>query len=340
MTSSPVDSSQVSLFSRAREKTNPPLKKMHGFLSLPGEIRNFVYEYYFQHGFRCEIVAQGTALKSKEAKMIRFCMGITHQDSPIYRHREHHKPEMPTTIRMSRRLGHYNRVHGIQTNWHNSLCALILVCRQLHRESLVFLYHSTTFVFAAPLRITNFLQVLPKKNISHVTKLNLHCTSYGDPRMRVHRVWQEKHLVSWARACDAASRKLINLKELEIWLHVTASPLELDLRQSWLWPLLKFRRLARSRNTKGKADNAPSSGPLQIVKVHFQSQWSKKHALTRNAIPEIANANIHLHRIFATAISKAILGCNENDAMKEFRDAWEGDYKQWQNYLGYSDMGW
>jgi hypothetical protein len=344
-----LQASKGSLFPRAQGKNTHP-KKICSFLGLPGEVRNLVYFYYFQEHYRCEIAAKGVNFTKTKAKVMKLCLGIVYKGGPIYKYSKAPKPEALTTVRISRCLGHYSRVHGIQTSWLGSLCALVLVCKQVHRESLVFMYHNTTFVFNAPSRITNFLEVLPKANLAHVTKLQLHYTTYGSPQLRVDCVWQERHLHSWTSACKSASKKLVQLQELEVWLHVKATPLFFDLRQAWLEPLLQFRRLTCVRQVKAgveetkvsdqttttisnETDNLP---PLKIAKIHFNTFWSKDHTLERNAVPSLVNANFDLHHIFAQAISQAILGASEEEAMADFKKAWEGKYQRWNNHLSYS----
>ncbi len=47
-----------------------------------------------------------------------------------------------------------------------------------------------------------------------------------------------------------------------------------------------------------------------------------------------------LHRLFGEAISLAILGASEEDAMAGFKEAWDGRHKEWQHHLNYSDTDW
>jgi hypothetical protein len=195
----------------------------------------------------------------------------------------------------------------------------------------------------------NFLQVLPKKNLSYITKLYLHYTTYGSPRLLKNCVWQQKHLDTWMDTCKAASKKLVNLQELEVWLQVNTTPLFFDLRQAWLKPTLQFRRLSCVRNVKGEDEETDDTDaiattplsktnhriPLRVAKIHFNTFWSRNGALGRNAVPALADANSKLHHIFGEAISHAILGASEEEAMADFKKAWEGKYQQWQNHLNY-----
>ncbi|KAF2255228.1 hypothetical protein BU26DRAFT_514979 [Trematosphaeria pertusa] len=334
-----------SLFSRIRPAKRTP-KKIRGFLSLPGELRNLVYRYYFLEEFRCEIAAKGCDFTYREPKLMKLCVGIVNPDGPAWRYKEKAKPASPTTLRISRPLGNCKHIDGLKTSWFNSLCALMLVCKQIHREAIVFLYHTTTFVFNAPNRITNFLDAVPTKNLSYVTKLHLHYGTYGHPSFLADQIWKKKHVASWTRACKAAAKKLINLQELEIWMRVNDSTLYFDLRQEWVQPLLQFRRLARTRKSMSVADTTTSFASedhkvpksLKAAKIHFRTYWSDCCGLCNN--PNLADASLDLHHLFAKAIGRAILGASEEEAMAEFKEAWEGKYEQWKHYLRFYKTGW
>lgn len=183
------------LFSRARPGVTPTSKKIRGFLGLSGELRNKIYRYYFQEGFRCEVAAKGSDFCSNRTRRERGC---------------------PNILRMSRKLGNYKRVDGIQTNWSNSLCALILICRQVHHEAIIFLYQKTTFIFDAPKRITNFVEAVPGKNLANFTRVEMHYSTYGHPKSSNDQIWKEKHHASWSRAYKVAAKSLINLQVLKI----------------------------------------------------------------------------------------------------------------------------
>jgi hypothetical protein len=54
----------------------------------------------------------------------------------------------------------------------------------------------------------------------------------------------------------------------------------------------------------------------------------------------LARASIDLHRLFGEAISRAILGSTEEEAMVGFKEAWEGKYHMWKHHLRFAKTGW
>lgn len=317
----------TSLFSRARPG-KPTIKKVRGFLSLPGELRNQIYQYCFEADrvFRCEIAAKGSKLVEERTKKktVKLWAGAFATDHQVLKYDAVVKKDDPPTviIRMSRQLGKYTAVQGLQTKWSTSLFAINLVCKQLHAETLPYIYTKTTFVFDASTRIINFLNVVPKTNLEHITKLHLHYTTYGCPRMLNDRIWQEKHNKSWISACSSASKKLTGLRTLKIWLFVTENAVRFNLREPWVSPLLQFRR---------------RKWRLDTVNIDFRTRWS---GCTFDGRQEVARASEHLHRLFGGAIRDAILGAKEHEAMGAFKETWDGEYHMWQFHLGYARTGW
>jgi hypothetical protein len=319
------------LFSRARPG-NPTPKKTRGFLSLPAELRNQVYQYYFETDFRCEVIAGSQQLHKPQIKTVKLWAGAFHPNGRTLKHVPKFKESTPLTLRTPRYLGKYTIVQGLQTNWSTSLCALILICKQIHRETIPFLYRKTTFVFNAPNRLNNFLAVVSGPKLESITSLQLHYATYGCPKMWQDRVWQDKHNASWIRACNTASKKLVNLHSLKIWMRVNDDPLRFHLRQSWVQPLLQFRRLLRARKQCKE-----ERGVLEVVDVDFRTRLSGQH-FKGNA--RLARANEDLHRLFGQAVGLAIQGEKEEVAMRGFNEAWNGEHEMWKYHLGFAETGW
>jgi hypothetical protein len=314
----------TSLFSRTRPGTSKP-KTVRGFMSLPGEIRNQIYAYIFESEFRCEIASKNRQFEKPKLRKVKLWAGAFQPGTQNLKYISKTEVEKPITIRISRSLGKYNLVSGLQTNWFASLFAINLVCKQIHTETLAFIYSRTTFVFDAPKRITNFLNTISTYKLELLTKLELHYTTYGCPALMKDRTWQDKHTKSWRRTCAHVSKTLINLHTLKIYIKLHHDPLRFNLRQPWVAPLLQFRRLTQ-RNTK-----------LQTIGIDFKTRLSGNQFFGNHPL---IKASEDLHQKFGNAISKAIRGVKEEEAMKEFKEAWEGEHAMWQYHLGFGKTGW
>lgn len=281
-----------------------------------------VYAYYFQTEVFCEFAASGHHFTQPTRPTVKLRSNAVSTSDCICT--KDTKRDDTMVVRVSRLLGKYSIVQGLHTNWLASVYALNLVCNQIHAETLPFLYNRTVFIFASPRRITNFLNVIPGSKLQHITKLRLHYSTYGAPENLQDIIWQDKYTEAWKRALKTASKTLLNLQNLELWVQVSLSPLRLNLREQWVKPLLQFRRLNK----------------LKTVNVHVRSQWSKGRWATFEGNKELAKASWDLHELFGRALSLAILGAKEAEAMAEFNTAWEVTYRRWQYSLGYAKIGW
>lgn len=333
-----------SLFFKVYPSQKAPSKKVRGFMSLPGEVRNIVYGYYFARSIRCEFAAQGRQLDERQSRTVTLVSAHTqpkNYDKPL-KYTTKKVPERPVTIRISRPLGKYNIVKGLQTNWLASLNALNLVCKQVHNETTAFLYDKTVFVFDAPKRIEAFLTILPQTKLGLITQLQLHYDTYGHPARCQDYTWQDKHHESWLRACKAVSKNLVGLRSLEVWVQVHDCAPKFNLRQKWLAPLLQFRRLTytpESMNDTERSSSRIKQG-LVDVKIHFQTRWSKPPLDAFGGNRPLAKASNNLHLLYSQAISLAILGAKEEAAMAKFFKAWDGEYAMWKHHLQYAKTGW
>ncbi|KAF1950708.1 hypothetical protein CC80DRAFT_496624 [Byssothecium circinans] len=213
--------SKARLLSRIRPGKASP-KKIRGFMALPGEVRNQIYNYYFQEAFRCEIAAKESHIdqlaEKPPSETIKLCVGVTRGKSsaPIYLDESNYTTAQQRKLRVSRHWGNSKHVQGLSTKWETSLCPLILVCKQIHRETIVFLYQNTTFVFDSPKRITSFFKWVPSRNLVNVTKLQLYYVpQLGDPG----QLFEGKHQVAWSRACKGFTKKMGNLQDLTVIIY-------------------------------------------------------------------------------------------------------------------------
>ncbi|OCL15303.1 hypothetical protein AOQ84DRAFT_384098 [Glonium stellatum] len=337
---------------RLRPNQSPPKRKRLSFLSLPGELRNQVYALYIETGFRAELVGRSAELIPKPMKSIKLCLcpSTLGGPLPILDHKDSKKQNGWPTLRTPRKLGKYLRVHGMSTDWKTSFCALILVSKQINSEFIPLLYTSTTFVFAAPCRLSNFMAHISRPSLEWIRKLHVHYSTYGNPKYTEDLIWEKKHTICWTTRFQQAASLLKGLRELRIWLHVTETPLHFSLQAAWVQPLLAFRRLTEPlespcslTNTPSLSNNAPDSvsaehglqKPFTNIHIVLTTRWTRPYIFYDS---ELAEACTALHNLFAEAIRRRMLGWSEADAMVEYREAWEERYKKWQHHLKFAAM--
>lgn len=237
-----------------------------------------------------------------------------------------------TVLRISRTLGKHNTIAGMRTRWETSHCTILLVCKQIYDEAFRFLYRKPLFAFRAATRLENFLAVVPRLNLEAITRLHLYYETRGDHRY-IPRTGRYHSM--WLRECKSASWKLKNLEELGVYVCLHARPIRFHLDESWVKPLLQFRRLScppktqRDLGLKGKSDDTLYK--LKSVKIYIKPT-ELEHSDDPN-YPSIVKASDDLHELFGQCISKAILGAENSDAMVDLLEIWNAKYANWQAYL-------
>ncbi|KAF1929704.1 uncharacterized protein M421DRAFT_4153 [Didymella exigua CBS 183.55] len=338
---------ETSLFAHARPRVKLPPKATKitlKFLSLPGEIRNKIYQYYFQDTYRCELVEDGCDFEAHAPKTFKLLLNSSHtiDTKPNKRIKSRDRTaSKPLTFRFPR-AHEKSTLPGsrLHLGWLNPHGALILVCKQVFAETLALLYQRINFVFEAPRRITNFLRRIPQPSHSSVTKLHLYYTTYGNLAAAEDVTWQQKHVESWTRACKVAAKSLTCLRELDVDIWINEDAPKFNLRQKWLQPLLKFHRITCDSHQQESTHNrsrAIKTKSLEAVKVRVKTRlWAHNF----EGRFHVAKACKDLHRLYSLGISKAILGAKEEEAMVLFNKAWEGKHKDWQHHLGFVRTGW
>lgn len=146
------------------------------------------------------------------------------------------------------------------------------------------------------------------------------------------------------RACKATAKNLTGLQQLEIHVQIHDSAPKFNLRERWIAPLLQFRTLTRAKD-EATIKVATASAPhrhsaLQKVKVHVQTCWSKSPLTAFLNNRKLAQASTHLHVLYGEAVSLAIKGAKEEEAMTAFNAAWEGEHAEWRHHLQFAQTGW
>jgi hypothetical protein len=93
-----------SLSGHARPKVT--MKKRLGFLDLPGETRNQIYDCYFQQGFKCEFAEKDAKLGQKQRNSLNFSRRKLQSNDCFAIYERMFAPV--ATVRFSRVLGTYN----------------------------------------------------------------------------------------------------------------------------------------------------------------------------------------------------------------------------------------
>jgi len=293
-------------------------KKRLGLLDLAGELRNQIYAYVFNSGAVVKMVPKGHVERAAPSSGTSFKL-IHNQFRSIVIEPQQKKDNAPVpTLYCTRVLGKYNRMEGLNTKWSTSFSGLVLTCRQIHREAVIYLYANTTFSIHSSNRLNSFLTYVRPTNLAAVKRLHLsHCT-YGQPSKASDGIWKGKHDANWVFNCKLAVADLEHLEELKISLYVHDVPLRFSLKEAWVQPLLLFAAL-----------------PLTSAEICLSSRYIGQPVglpvrcrMAREA-REKREAYMALHQLFADAISRKILGWDDESALESYKDGCKGQYKDY-----------
>ena len=146
-----------------------------------------------------------------------------------------------------------------------------------------------------------------------------------------------------SKICKTASKQLTGLHELKVWVQVHDSAPKFSLREKWLQPLLQFRRLTSQQPRKHDNDDAVASFrpvTLEAVEIHILTRWSRDALAMCLNNHRLAQASTELHVLYGHAVSLAIRGAKEEEAMAAFNATWKGKYKCWNHHLQFARTGW
>ncbi|KAF2015856.1 hypothetical protein BU24DRAFT_422161 [Aaosphaeria arxii CBS 175.79] len=311
-------------------------KRALGFLHLPGELRNHVYEHYFEQGYCIGFSTDTLAFEGPSERIHgrNWFQGI---NPPSLRQRGPKQGVGRKVIHMKRKLGEYIRIDGLQTDWTTSrtISSLTYVCKQIYAETIQFLYWDNFFAFSSAKQLQGFMDVVPRRNLASITKLYVNYWTYGDSRqLDAQKEEDRRHTLEYNTAFKRASKLLVNLKHLEIRLSYRGNNIVMAIGNEYLEPLWQFRRLSsywKQRRQCSDGDYDQSTSTLQVVKIHFQSHLSSPedfHGHPR----ALYEASDDMHQQYSNAISQVILGQNANEAMTGCLVAWD-KHHMWRHHL-------
>jgi len=257
------------------------------------EIRNQIYSYVYDKSIVLDL--KGKAYGIKEASV----------------------PEAETNIVIETPLGSRKPLKPFGNG--GSVSALYICNRQISKECLAFLYCQVILLSRQASQSMAFFRTVRASTSQHLRHLQLHHSTYGDPKLFEYRKYKAKHDRKWAETCMLAVMRFPNLTSLCINLCVNDTPYRLDLKEKWIQPLLFFERLQH----------------LKTVEVHIFSCWRRATEIDKNnlrlwqgsspqAVRQLIqnhHGNVEIHELFGAAIAKKILGFCDDCALEEFVEA-------------------
>ena len=204
--------------------------KVFPFLKLPAELRIKIYNYSFgKHVLEILPLTKYSGLTSWNPRGRKPRPSLRNAN-PLATRGRSSRPGRADT-----RLSKWPKIES-----RPGLAALLLTCKQIHRETHHLLYEQVTFIICSQTVLARFLTNLSPPCLAAIRTLKLQHHTFGEPYLMENKVWKEKYDLKWAALCLEAGKKMTGLKELEVKLGICDWPTELNLQTRWALPLLAF----------------------------------------------------------------------------------------------------
>ena len=235
----------------------PSDKPRTSFLSLPGEIRNQIYELVFPpQDYEIRRIKKSSGLTYWRYVRSRTTLDPGYGWSWINRRHcldwnaTFRKPNLSQKAAQNRRsqdLVRRNRNGVIQPiEYTTSPLSILSASRQVHEEATTFFYSKNSFGFTSRYLLQRFLTSVGPLARAAIRVIYIQHETYGDPARTAHIRWKELHDERWATFCQGLATLVPGLEELHMLLYINDRPLQMDLGARWAEPLLCFQRLGLS----------------------------------------------------------------------------------------------
>ncbi|KAJ9223336.1 hypothetical protein DTO169C6_4382 [Paecilomyces variotii] len=195
-----------------------PIQQKTLLFRLPGELRTKIYEYIFGTYRVCiyRFRAPNTRSSKRQYRLRHTCLPPYHPTIHDLIPRTKSTPSIPS--------------------------ALVYTCREVYRETVLFLYSNTQFVFRSTKVINTFLRNTPIVAQNAIRHLELNYIGYNEPRLTEFRKFKIRSDLAWYLACSTMAQNFISLRVLHLHITIWDRPMKLDLKERWAIPLLEFAR--------------------------------------------------------------------------------------------------
>ncbi|KPI45599.1 uncharacterized protein AB675_341 [Cyphellophora attinorum] len=181
------------------------------FLSIPGELRNKVYDL---------------VIPSSHVLVI-----ADHPQRDLHKRRKLHPSAKLSRYRLS------GRILSIDDEEADPL-GLIRSCRAISEEATKIFYSKTTPCFESLAAINKFLNGAAAAGLKCIRSISLSFAGYGEPRLTKNKHWKDKKDLKWQRTCSRIATTLVGLQSLNLDLRLATWPTTLGNNEDWTQPLM------------------------------------------------------------------------------------------------------
>ncbi|KAL8807478.1 MAG: hypothetical protein Q9182_000643 [Xanthomendoza sp. 2 TL-2023] len=210
-------------------------KEPTSFLSLAREIRNQIYKFALP---RRKYLIHWIPRVDRHSTELTYCLPFSAFTGPYLKAqagRLRRDFDLPKRNYIDKEIPRYRLSPGP--------AALLLVSKDVYRETAPMFYGRSTFSFNAMRPLGKFLDNLRAETRSMIRSLELIHITAGNAELAVNQVWKRKHDQRWESLCFQIRDQCTHLEDLTLDLHVKDLPFQLGPHACWVSPLYAFMGL-------------------------------------------------------------------------------------------------
>lgn len=238
------------------------------FLSLPGEIRNKIYDYAFPR----ELFKIGWA--ENGIKMKRNVKSLTYSlpKRPSFKGprlppgvcRRRRLFDLPRRLRSSEAIPPYQLSPGP--------AALLLTCKVVNEEASSLFYGNNTFTFQNQAVFQRFLDTISSSSKASIRSLHLKHHTAGHPFYRPNECFKQIYDDKWDDLCVQASAEMTSLEELSIDLTINDVPIVFNFNQFWMMSIMEFERCELKRCSVSLRNTTADEAVIEVEEYKLRKE--------------------------------------------------------------------
>ena len=265
-------------------------------MTLPGELRNRIYDLIFVKGN----IRINTLTRAKGLLTYELQQKDGKWEGPVGKSRK--EKNEAAHKRAARNRSRYHRIKSENPEPYyqaGGIAALMVCCKAIYLETAPMWYSNFTWSFSSAGTMKTFINRMSHHALSGIHTVSLEHATYGIPLETNFYGYKRLHDEQFLNLCNNTAQALVNLQSFTVCLHINElAPAQLDLKAPWVMPLLAFahRNLQHARvkflTTRGYGfDDEKLKAFANVVKRELLGNLPTSHQITK-VLEEASNSSL------------------------------------------------
>jgi hypothetical protein len=207
-----------------------------------------------------------------------------------------------------------NKERSPIVNWPNSISALHLANKQLHRETVFYLYSKPTFYFQCLTYAGQFMNIVRRHNaLESISSLSLGLQTEEPPTSAKHIFELKRSYEALSNNITEMAKRMPKVKKLAVVVEVREEPLAFTFREQWVQPILQFSKFKDAEEIQIKIQSPElREEKNRDMSAELYFEYRERTTLEK----ETYSAMEQLHTLFGEALTRRVEGDCESCAIE------------------------